>query len=428
MNTNQAPLKPVIDLLERIQEGQVLQISGSPVFSVYAALNISSGLDTEHTIEEKPVSRFDKLKQLLGGDPQRNQLLNELDEYALTWAFNDNYFDKPLHPNSTTIAHSMAAPVRVWAPADTALPAINMAAENELNAFNPQKRLFVLFEQASFDLFSRINNPLRNTGLGDQQEATINTYGLDWPSRAIDLGTHLLRQSFAQTYAVALLMIASSNDERTQNVVENLKKLNNQKHSVWNGSHLVWDVGLGNSALINLQDTFEQWKKLPADQLKDFVLNSCGMQFGRWLTEQPFSSEILTDMIPTFDKRVMDLAHCIKTSENPLEKLSTNHPLRLLLSPVQGILQTQWKPHTPTAGPWSKIALVIHRMGLAMNWVHQNNTDVQHYAQAFNTALTNPLNQLVEQATIHSKVIVHKIKKSREKHNVSYDFSTPPVP
>ena len=428
MNTHQAPLKPVIDLLEHVRENHVLQISGQPSFSVQSALNILSGLDTEHDLISRSTTRTEKIKQMLGWapDPQYS-VLRGIDEASLRWAYNEGYFDRALHVHAAPPLPGVVDPVRV-APADRTL-VVHSAPTGELGVLPGSdmgsERLLLLYTQASHEQLTRTPVLLTQSGLSFDTENHINAWGLSNPTRGMDVGSFVLRKSFAEAYAALILLVGSNGSDQAQTAVRALIERNTALHKVWDGEREIWQHHMGTQALHSVLEQWDQVATLSVQDARMWVQRISGTEFGAWLNDQPLAEIVIGEMIPSFDKRVMDLA----LREQVTQHIDDSSPLQELKE-AHTYLQSKWNESGRAEGVFQRLHRSMQRTGLAMEWMIERDPILQALAQRFEAKRGPVCSQIV--AELKGVALPNSTLSSRLEHyrkgTTPEPYVLPPVP
>lgn len=391
MNTHQPPLKPVMDLLEHVRENRVLQISGEPQFSVQSALNILSGIDQEHTLDARAITRTEKIKQILGwsANPQYS-VLSGIDEAALNWAHNEGYFDQPIHVHT-------APQLPKYMPSVTGSDntiVVHSAPNGSVSPANETcERLLMLYIQATHEQMKRQPVVLSGSGLSYNTEQQLNAWSFGFPSHCVDVASFVFRKNFAEVYASVVLLIGTQGSEDAKRSVELLIDRNANSHTQWNGEDDVWHHHLGNSTLRTVLTTWETLAQRPSSDIWVWVEQHNSSEFAAWLKQQPLAHIALEELIPTFDKRMIDLSY----SDSSLKYIPNSSPAYKILHDTRLHLDSKLNAQA-TKGIFSKISRMLRQTSLTMGWT-ANDAALQHLSQQYHVARTQAFNQIITETT-----------------------------
>lgn len=428
MNSHQPPLKPVMDLLEHVRENRVLQISGEPSFSVKSALNILSGLDTEQTLIARKTTRAEKIKQVLGWSPDpQYSVLREVDEAALSWAHNEGYFDQALHVHAAPPVPGLLNPVRITG-ADNIL-VVHSPSNGDLEvspASDPScERLLMLFIQASHEYLNRNPIVLRQSGLSLDNEQQLNTWGLSAPSQSMDIGSYVLRKNFSEAYASMVLLVGANGSIESQTAVQALIQRNSQLSEIWDGNGDLYQNYMGNQSLRAVLENWSALANRSSSEARTWIENTCGTLFGKWLNEQPLAEIVITEMIPNFEKRIIDLAH----GNCRVENISSSSPLYNILNEVSLHLNSKWnKP--ASRGVISRISHTIQRAGLAMGSMG-NDTILHNLSHLYETHRSSVCKGIVDEIKgiiVDADPTLRSRLEQYRKGSTPEPYVLPPVP
>lgn len=428
MNPTQPPLKPVMDLLEHVRENRVLQISGTPSFSVQSALNILSGLDNEQTLIARNKTRAEKIKHVFGWSPDpQYSVLREVDEAALNWAHNEGYFDRALHVHTAPPVPGLLNPVRITG-ADNIL-VVHSPSNGDLTVSSTSdpscERLLMLFIQASHEYLHRHPFVLRQSGLSSDSEQRLNIWGLSVPAQSVDIGTYVLRKSFAEAYASMVLLVGANGSLESQKAVQALIQRNAQLSSTWDGNGDLFQHHMGNQSLSAVLDNWSALANRPSSEARVWIEDTCGALFGQWLNEQPLAEIVITEMIPNFEKRIIDLAH----GNFHIENLSSSSPVYNTLNEVCSHLQSKWQDGAPH-GFISRISHTIQRTGLAMGWMG-NDTVLHNLSQLYETQRSYVCTGIVDEMkgiTVDVDPTLRSRLEQYRKGSTPEPYVLPPIP
>ena len=429
MNATQPPLKPVMDLLEHVRENRVLQVSGQPAFSVQSALNILSGLDTEHNLTTRSTTRTEKIKQMLGWapDPQYS-VLRGIDEAALNWAHNEGYFDQPLHVHVAPPVPGDVEPVQIGADNILIVRSPTNGALGVLpNSNEGSERVFMLYIQATHEQLARNPVLLSQSGLSLQNETNIIEWGLAAPGSGMDVGSFVLRKTFSEAYAALVLLIGENGSEHAQTAVTGLIKRNERLQRVWDGERDIDQHHMGSETLRMVLDNWSRFAGGSADQARTWVAGISGAAFGSWLNDQPLAEIVVGELIPNFEKRVIDIAG---REQRFIQKIPQTSLLKTHLERVHDHLQSQWDP-VPfnTNGAIQMLHRTIQRTGLAIGWMVNHDPVLEPLAQRFEQDRTTVCDGIVAQlkGVAPNSRLSERLEQYR-KGTTTEPYVLPPIP
>lgn len=425
------PLQPVMDLLEHVRGGRVLQVSGNPDNAVRGALNILSGLENTQTLTVRPQLRGEKWKTVLGwaADPQYS-VLRQLDEAALNWAHNEGYLDHAMHVHAAAPLPGLTDPVRVTG-ADNIL-VVHSPATGELGLLSDVnsgcERVLMLFSQAIEEHLR--HRPLRviNTGLSVASEEGMNAWGVRTLSGSQHVGAFVLRKAFAETYAAVMVLAGTEGSAAAQNAVTALRDRAQKLHRVWDGERDVWAHHMGGKALTQVLENVNGWIQTPPSDLWGTVEQLVGAEFGKWLRDQPLVEIVVDDVIPSFEQRLMDMVTHIDTF---LPHLDAEGPLARHLAPVHAHVQHRWSQplSLSPSGVFQLAQKLLQRSGWALGISLTNNVVIQQHAEAFAQERQKVVAGILEE--IKPPVAEHSLAERLERYRKPPQvepYTLPPVP
>ena len=420
MNTHQPPLKPVMDLLEHVRENRVLQISGEPQFSVQSALNILSGIDQEHTLDARAITRTEKIKQMLGwsANPQYS-VLSGIDEAALNWAHNEGYFDQPLHVHAAPPIPGLLDPVRITG-ADNII-IVHSTSNGNLGVLPTtqasEERLLMLFIQATHENLHRTPLLLHQSGLSFDSEQNFNAWGLSVPTQAMDVGTYVLRKNFAEAYASVVLLIGTQGSQEAQSAIKALMQQNDVLVSTWQEGSSVWKNHMGNYVL---QNVLQEWRTLSqhdAEYIKKWAQTKTSELFVDWLVKQPLRSTIVSEMVPSFEKRILDVSYYRQTASHT--------PPGELLNKINNHIQEHWHTNATEYGIVGKISNMIEKVSLVMGKINSEDPVLNTLSKDFNDQRMDIFQHIVDNLEELSAFALSKrVAQYRKKRPVSDTSNT----
>lgn len=295
-----------------MEEGKLLQFEGNPSF----VLNKTINLITENKENE---SYFIKTNE----DLKKQKIINNLiTEKAFNWSINEGFFEEG---NYSSILKKL----------------INRKKDNNIKKFyentsnilnntindknTKQKSLeifFTLFYEQAVINFNSSKIQLLNSGLPKEAEDVINNLGLYSISNSPDIGTRIFRHIFAQNYSAAILLIGTNYDNTTIEFLNNIYNYNSNNITLYDKNTIENNLISTSTGLLNIIN-FDLSKK-SNDFVKNFVIEESSKEFLNWLNKQEFIEDIIYDMVPNFERRLIDLSlGTLKVNDklNPLNKI-----------------------------------------------------------------------------------------------------------
>jgi hypothetical protein len=231
------------------------------------------------------------------------------------------------------------------------------------------------------------------------------------------VGTFVLHKSFCEAYAAIVLLIGTQGSSNAQHAIQALIKQNSRLSHVWNEGSFVWENHMTN---LILEKTLSEWDtlkfKAPAD-IQHWVQTHVSQSFTAWLIDQPFRNTIVDEMIPTFDKRALDLSSMDFRSETT--------PAQLLSQAKKSML-THWKSTLPTRNIIDKIYNTLIHVQQTMGQIYSSNPNFiaikNEFEQKRTEVLQNMLNEMntLSRSTLSDRITQYRKNKTPvENQNIS---------
>lgn len=325
---NSTPLGLVVDVLEHVRNGRVLQIEGEPTFSVHAALNVLSGLDTDHRVRVAPLSWSQRLSGV--EDITHQQAADE----ALNWARNEGLIADGIE---------RAAPEVVIGVGGGRVPFVGPVALSTPHQDSAVRTIVAVFEQAAMRQFERGEkfSPLSLDGLAT---STLRQWVWDVP-RARRGPEELLQRAFARGYAAGLTVLGCGDEARP-----------------------TLEMYAARSGLL---------ERLVIERVLNTPLANTGLERAvrEWASEAFVAHlkthpTVLEELLPTFGQRLFDLAH-----GRGVLGLPDGHPLRGALGASQAYLEEKWGGRTGMRGEglYNTLHQLFDKNALAQQWLAKHD-------------------------------------------------------